>query len=121
MPDGPEALAAARGFYAVTLGLDEVPKPPELAARGGLWFRNGSAAIHLAVDRDFRPATRSHPALVVPDLVAARAALTLAGVRIIEDETGLPVRRLYVADPFGNRIELVDAADAGFTDPDRRR
>ncbi|HEV8331742.1 MAG TPA: hypothetical protein VGQ22_10020 [Steroidobacteraceae bacterium] len=36
MPAGQEEIA--REFYARTLGIPEVPKPPELAKRGGAWF-----------------------------------------------------------------------------------
>jgi hypothetical protein len=32
-----------------------------------------------------------------------------------EDRANLGVARFYTTDPFGNRIELVDASDAGFT------
>jgi hypothetical protein len=52
---------------------------------------------------------------VVSDLAAARLALVTAGVAIVEDDSDLGVARCYTADPFGNRIELVDASDAGFT------
>ena len=38
-----------------------------------------------------------------------------AGVAIEEDDSGLPVARCYIRDPFGNRIELVDERDAGFS------
>ena len=31
------------------------------------------------------------------------------------DGGGLPVMHCYVRDPFGNRVELVDARDAGFS------
>ena len=37
MPRGQEATA--RAFYVEALGLTEVPKPPDLAGRGGCWFR----------------------------------------------------------------------------------
>ena len=43
------------------------------------------------------------------------AVLAAAGIPTKEDESGLQVRRCYVNDPFGNRIELVDARDAGFS------
>ena len=33
-----------------------------------------------------------------------------------EDDSGAGIARCYTADPFGNRIELVDAMDAGFTE-----
>lgn len=112
MPAGGED--AARTFYADTLGLDEIRKPRQLAGRGGAWFASGTVAVHLGVDVDFRPATRAHPAFVV-DLAAVRARLADAGITVEDDDSGLPVKRCYVRDPFGNRIELVDASGAGFS------
>jgi catechol 2,3-dioxygenase-like lactoylglutathione lyase family enzyme len=113
MPAGAEDVA--RTFYGGILGLREVPKPAALAARGGVWFAGRALAIHLGVEPDFRPAGRAHPALLVDDIGAARARLDAAGVTIEEDAAGLAVRRCYIRDPFGNRIELVDSADAGFS------
>jgi catechol 2,3-dioxygenase-like lactoylglutathione lyase family enzyme len=113
MPAGGEDVA--RGFYGGVLGLVEVAKPAQLAERGGVWFATGGIAVHLSVDPDFRPATRAHPAFVVTDLPAWRARLRDAGSDITEDDSGLPVDRCYVRDPFGNRIELVASADAGFS------
>lgn len=106
---------AARAFYGGILGLVEVRKPPELAGRGGAWFAAEGVAVHLGVEVDFRPATRAHPAFVVDDLASMREHLVAAGVVPIEDDTGLPVARCYVTDPFGNRLELIDATDAGFS------
>ena len=113
MPAGGEE--EARRFYGTVLGLREVAKPPELAGRGGCWFAGPDASIHLAPEDDFRPHAKAHPALVVRDLAAAREILVAAGVPIEEDDSGLPVRRCYIRDPFGNRIELDDARDAGFS------
>jgi catechol 2,3-dioxygenase-like lactoylglutathione lyase family enzyme len=115
MPAGGEA--EARGFYGDILGLREVDKPPALAGRGGCWFVGPpGVAIHLAPEPDFRPLARAHPAIVVGDLVATRAVLTAAGISIEEDDSALAVRRCYIRDPFGNRIELDDARDAGFSE-----
>jgi catechol 2,3-dioxygenase-like lactoylglutathione lyase family enzyme len=113
MPAGGED--EARAFYGTVLGLREVDKPAELAARGGCWFANETVAIHLGVERDFRPLAKAHPALLVDDLAAMRNELAATGVPTEDDDSGLAVRRCYVRDPFGNRIELVDAADAGFS------
>jgi catechol 2,3-dioxygenase-like lactoylglutathione lyase family enzyme len=113
MPPGGED--EARRFYGSVLGLREVAKPPELAGRGGCWFVGSNAAIHLAREDGFRPHVKAHPALVVRDLAATQEALAAAGVPIEADDSGLPVRRGYIRDPFGNRIELVDAGDAGFS------
>jgi catechol 2,3-dioxygenase-like lactoylglutathione lyase family enzyme len=113
MPAGGED--AGRAFYTGVLGLREVAKPPQLAGRDGVWFAARGVAIHLGVERDFRRAERSHPAFVVDDVVRLRERLSGHGIEIEDDDSGLPVARCYVRDPFGNRIELVDAGDAGFT------
>lgn len=115
MPAGAED--AARAFYAGVLGLREIPKPPQLAGRGGAWFAGRSVAVHLGVEPDFRAAPKAHPAFVVDDLTAVREHLAEAGVAIVEDDAAMPVARCYVRDPFGNRLELVDAVDAGFSVP----
>ena len=113
MPAGGET--AARAFYIGLLGLAEIIKPAQLAGRGGVWFATGGVAVHISVDHDFRPAARAHPAFVVADLPGLRARLGEAGIDVTEDDSGLPVERCYVADPFGNRIELVGAVSAGFS------
>jgi catechol 2,3-dioxygenase-like lactoylglutathione lyase family enzyme len=108
----------ARHFYGEVLGLREVAKPAALAERGGCWFVGpGGTAVHIGVDQRFIAARRAHPCLIVADLAAARRALVAAGAPVAEDEANLGVARCYTADPFGNRIELVDASDAGFTTP----
>ena len=63
MPPGGEEKA--RAFYVRLLGLRELPKPAELAARGGAWFECGALQLHLGVEREFRPARKAHPALRV--------------------------------------------------------
>jgi catechol 2,3-dioxygenase-like lactoylglutathione lyase family enzyme len=107
---------AARAFYGELLGLTEVPKPVPLAARGGCWFAGAGVAIHVGVDAEFVPARRAHVALLIDDLDSLRRALDAAGVRTLDDDASIGVRRFYAFDPFGNRLELVDARDGGFTD-----
>jgi hypothetical protein len=91
-------------------------KPRELSDRGGCWFAASDVMIHLGSEQAFRAVDRAHPALLIRDLDAARGALMVAGVAVEEDESGLRVRRCYVRDPFGNRLELVDGRDAGFSE-----
>jgi catechol 2,3-dioxygenase-like lactoylglutathione lyase family enzyme len=98
----------ARAFYRDALGLLERQKPPHLAARGGCWFGAEGIDLHLGVDQDFRPARKAHPALVVADLPALVRRLGEAGIEVVEDEPLPGYDRVYVADPFGNRIELLE-------------
>jgi catechol 2,3-dioxygenase-like lactoylglutathione lyase family enzyme len=106
MPAGREA--EARAFYSGLLGIPEIAKPPVLAARGGAWFESGGLKIHLGVDRDFRPAQKAHPGLLVSGLDALIERLRAAGLAIVDDEPLTGYLRVFVNDPFGNRLELLE-------------
>lgn len=110
MPAGGEADAQA--FYEGLLGLPRVPKPPHLEVRGGCWFESDSGPsavkIHLGVEDPFRPAHKAHPALHVQDLPALVERLRGAGVAVRDDEPLEGYERVYVDDPFGNRLELLE-------------
>jgi catechol 2,3-dioxygenase-like lactoylglutathione lyase family enzyme len=97
---------AARRFYTGLLGLAEISKPESLRSTGGVWFEPG---VHLGVDADFSPATKAHPGLSVGDLDALADRLSAAGADVEWDERLPGVRRFYTHDPFGNRIELLEA------------
>ena len=79
-----------------------------LAARGGCWFERGALKVHLGVEADFRPARKAHPAFLVSDLAALVAALEAAGHPTRNDEPLPGYERVYVDDPFGNRLELLE-------------
>jgi catechol 2,3-dioxygenase-like lactoylglutathione lyase family enzyme len=99
---------AARRFWVEALGLVEIAKPANLAARGGCWFEGPALRLHLGVERDFRPARKAHPALRVDGLPALRDRLAAAGFPPVDDEPLEGFDRCYVDDPFGNRIELME-------------
>jgi catechol 2,3-dioxygenase-like lactoylglutathione lyase family enzyme len=105
MPPGREA--EARAFYADLLGLPETPKPADLARRGGCWFENAAIKVHLGVETDFRPARKAHPAFIVDDLASLVARLAEAGHPARPDEPLPGYARVFIDDPFGNRIELL--------------
>ena len=107
MPQSREA--EARAFYAGLLGLPEVPKPPNLAPRGGCWFERGTLKVHLGIDNEFVPARKAHPAFIVEGLPALMRALREAGYHLVDDDPLEGYERIFVDDPFGNRIELVEA------------
>ena len=100
--------AEARAFYCGLLGIPEIAKPPALAARGGAWFESGRVKVHLGVDPDFRPARKAHAGFLVSGLDALTHALRSAGYEVVEDEPLEGYFRVYVNDPFGNRLELME-------------
>jgi len=106
MPAGQEETA--RQFYAGLLGLTEVAKPSHLVARGGAWFENADVRIHLGVDPEFRPAKKAHPGLLVSDLKALLEIIRSAGHHVSDGDLREAYEHAYVADPFGNRIELIE-------------
>jgi catechol 2,3-dioxygenase-like lactoylglutathione lyase family enzyme len=106
MPAGREA--EAREFYQGILGIPEAVKPSELAARGGCWFEDGELKVHLGVEENFAPARKAHPAFLVDDLAGLTAALINAGYAIAHDKPLEGYDRIFVDDPFGNRIELME-------------
>ena len=107
MPVGQEDRA--REFYSGVLGLTEQPKPPNLVGRGGVWFVGGSLKLHLGVETEFQPAKKAHPALLVRDIEVAASECAAAGHPTITDEPIEGFKRVYVYDPFGNRMELLEA------------
>lgn len=106
MPAGEEERA--RAFYRGVLGIEETPKPPHLAVRGGVWFEEGALKIHLGVEKEFRPAKKAHPALLVEGLGELVEKCRAAGYEVVSDEPLEGYQRVYVSDPFGNRIELME-------------
>jgi catechol 2,3-dioxygenase-like lactoylglutathione lyase family enzyme len=100
----------ARRFYVDVLGLVEVPKPADLAKRGGAWFEAGEVRLHIGGEAPFVPARKAHPALAISNLVEFVEARNLDVVWNTEIE-GLT--RCHVDDPFENRIELVQVDGDG--------
>lgn len=105
MPRGEEERA--RAFYGELLGLPEVPKPAQLAVRGGCWFGSATVMVHLGVQDNFVPARKAHPAFIVAGLDELRVRLTAAGYEVIDDDAVPEVRRFFTFDPFGNRLEFI--------------
>jgi catechol 2,3-dioxygenase-like lactoylglutathione lyase family enzyme len=106
MPPGEEDAAVR--FYGAILGLTQVPKPPELEARGGVWFRDEALEVHLGVEEPFSPARKAHPAFLVRNLPTLRARIETAGYRVTDDVPLPGFQRCHVRDPFGNRLELLE-------------
>lgn len=102
--------AQARKFYGELLGLPEIPKPLELAKRGGVWFQCGDQQLHIGVEPDFAPPKKAHPAFSVANLDGLRETLKVAGYLTQSDDLFVGYRRFYTFDPFGNRLEFLEPA-----------
>jgi catechol 2,3-dioxygenase-like lactoylglutathione lyase family enzyme len=105
MPAGEEDKA--RAFYQMLLGLPEQPKPSELAKRGGCWFESSRVKVHCGVETPFSPAKKAHIAFRVDDVPALASRARAAGYEVVDDDLLEGHERIYIYDPFGNRLEFL--------------
>jgi catechol 2,3-dioxygenase-like lactoylglutathione lyase family enzyme len=103
----PGCEAEALRFYGGVLGLEEVAKPPLLAARGGCWFALGDGhELHVGVEEEFVPARKAHPGIRTGELDALAARI---GDVTWADPAEIPGRRrFHCFDPFGNRLDFLE-------------
>ncbi len=108
VPEGAED--EARDFYCGLLGLPEAPKPDSLAGRGGFWIAVGDQQVHIGIEAGVdRAATKAHLAYQVDDLAWWRQALGTQKIKILESVPIPGFHRFEFRDPFGNRIEFIEA------------
>ncbi len=108
VPEGRED--DARAFYCGVLGLTEAPKPDSLSGRGGFWLQVGPQQVHVGTEAGVdRAATKAHLAYEVSDLAYWRRTLEAQAIAVLE---GIPIpgyARFEFRDPFGSRVELIQA------------
>lgn len=114
-------VPAARAFYGVALGLEEIPAPAAFDFVA-LWYRLGPSYLHLLLKPEPDTPGPRHFCVRVADIGAARARLGEAGVAVTETVVIPGAGRFFVRDPFGNRIEFLQwerpydpAADGRFS------
>ena len=96
----------SRRFYRDLLGLREIP-PPRTFDFVVLWFELGNQQLHLLHKSLADTISPRHFALRVRDVPAARAYFREHGVHT-EETTPIPgAERFFIADPDGNRIEVI--------------
>ena len=88
----------------IPLTLDKVPQQLINAI---LATEDDRFYVHFGVDPTFAPATKAHPAFVVTDIDRLSDRLVAAGHKIYWDTKLVGVRRFFVFDPVGNRIEMI--------------
>ncbi|MFE3976325.1 MULTISPECIES: VOC family protein [unclassified Peribacillus] len=98
----------SRKFFNEILMFQEVDKPASLKSNGGVWFESGSIKIHVGTEDQFIPARKAHPALEVENLRDFKQHLITNRVSFTEDKRLPGANRIYISDPFGNRIEILE-------------
>ena len=108
IPVLPDQLEAGREFYARAFGLEEIPAPTEFAPDRVVWFTLGEQReLHLFKEESANsPLSERHLALEVDDLDAARRRFAEHGVAVEEADPIHNRPRLYIRDPFGNKLEI---------------
>jgi catechol 2,3-dioxygenase-like lactoylglutathione lyase family enzyme len=104
----------ARGFYEELLGLVPVPRPD--LDNPGLWYRCGTQEVHLGIERGlFGVSSRAHVAFAVENLKTLRARLEGADFEVRDARAATGGPRFHTRDPFGNRLEFMEAGGPGET------
>ncbi|MFB6437719.1 glyoxalase [Streptomyces sp. NPDC056411] len=111
IPPGAEDLC--REFWGGVLGMAEVAKPLALAPRGGCWFRGGGLEVHLGVEKDFSPARKAHPGILVRSLSELAQRLQERGHEVTWDDDFPGHDRFYAYDKVGNRLEFLEPRAPG--------
>ena len=104
----------ARHFYTNVLGLRELERPRTIPA-GVLSFDLGEAMeLHVVlVDDPLRPPLGDHFAIAVDDLEPIKRRLADNSVSYSPSPVRAGYERVFVRDPFGNRIEFLAPAREG--------
>ena len=96
----------SRQFYGKVLGLREIPKPRTFDFVA-VWYDLGDQHVHLLLKDKADTISPRHFALRVADAKQARAYFQSQDIAI-QEATPIPgADRFFIADPDGNRIELV--------------
>ncbi len=105
-------VARSRAFYGDLLGLPEIERPD--FGIPGVWYQAGEIQLHLietpqGVDVGSRPTGPNpiacHSAFEIEDYAATLERLRAEGIEV--RETGAEVGQLFLQDPDGNVIELI--------------
>lgn len=106
----PGAEQTARAFYCGVLALPEITKPASLVARGGFWVQIGALQLHIGTEAGVdRLSTKAHVTYAVSDVALWRAKIVEEGLPVLESVPIPGYARFECRDPFGNRLEFIQA------------
>jgi catechol 2,3-dioxygenase-like lactoylglutathione lyase family enzyme len=98
-----------RRFYGQVLGMREIEVPDSMRSFGLIWFRVGERdELHVGQEDGIdRRKTGAHLAYEVSDMAAWRRRLAEQGIEMIEQPAIAGYDRVYIRDPFDNRVEFI--------------
>lgn len=111
-------LAKSREFYEGLLGLEPVERPD--LGLPGAWYAAGGSQVHLIEAPQGAPVgappgvltpLANHSAFAIEDYAQTLELLRARGVEIFE--TRPEIGQLWIRDPDGNVIELIDPSGRG--------
>jgi catechol 2,3-dioxygenase-like lactoylglutathione lyase family enzyme len=110
----PDQKEAAKRYYEDVLGFVPVASPLESGGSGNLWwYECGSSELHVACLPDYRANVRPHTAIRIKDLPAFRERLARHGIETRLDYSYVGSWRIYIVDPWNNRLEFIAQLPAG--------
>ena len=117
----PDAKEAAHRYYEDVLGFVPVASPLESGGGSGnlWWYECGDAELHVSCVAEYRAHVRPHVAISVKDLPAYRERLARHGIETNLNYSYVGSWRIYVVDPWNNRLEFIEKLPAGVTAPVR--
>ena len=119
----PDQKEAAKRFYEDVLGFVPIASPLESGGSGNLWwYACGESELHVACVPHYRANVRPHAAIRIKDLPAFRARLRRHGIETTLNYSYAGSWRIYVLDPWDNRLEFIAPLPPGVTrpEPDQR-
>jgi len=101
----------ARHFYTNVLGLRELERTRTIPTGALSFALNEVTELHVVlVENPFRPPLGDHFAVVVDDLEGTKRRLADHNVCYDPSPVQAGYERIFVQDPFGNRIEFLAPA-----------
>jgi catechol 2,3-dioxygenase-like lactoylglutathione lyase family enzyme len=103
----PEEVRACVAFWALA-GFEEIPAPPALRDEF-TWVQRAGTQIHLVATDAPAVAERGHVAVVADDYAATVQRMADAGFVPRAGLRAWDADRVFVRDPAGHRVEIMEA------------
>ncbi|MGH2366828.1 MAG: VOC family protein [Chloroflexota bacterium] len=114
----PDQKEAAKHFYEQVLGFVPLASPLETGGSGNLWwYECGESEFHISLAPDYHAHVRPHVAIRIKNLPAFRERLQRHGIETQLNFSYADAWRIYLVDPWNNRLEFIERLPPGVTAP----